>query len=174
MIRSLIYCLPACLLAWALCLWFLLCGADRHRAMMPRCRWGFSNLFVLLWRELLRITSAALETTPAPEWEQRVLSNHQTIICMQNTFRTILSVCSNIQTAAREALKHEDVHFAPQLVSCQVWRGGRWSLCTPWQERWRWTAFATVIPLWSIPSSTAWGSLFARAWRPGWRGEEAG
>lgn len=41
--------------------------------MMPRCRWGFSNLFVLLRRELLRITSAALETTPAPEWERSVL-----------------------------------------------------------------------------------------------------
>ena len=64
----------------------------------------FSNLFVLLWRELLRITSAPLQTTPTPEWEQSVLlcfaikSSNNHLYAKHISYH--LCVCLNIQTSS--------------------------------------------------------------------------
>lgn len=100
---------------------------------MPRCRWGFSNLFVLLRRELLRITSAALETTPAPEWERSVLlrfaikssNNH---LYAKHIFALFCQCVRNIQSAAHESFKKKTRMFILlhnlSPVRCDVGEGG--------------------------------------------------
>lgn len=100
---------------------------------MPRCRWGFSNLFVLLRRELLRITSAALETTPAPEWERSVLlrfaikssNNH---LYAKHISHCFVSVFETFRRQHTEALKKKTRMFILlhnlSPVRCDVGEGG--------------------------------------------------
>ncbi|KAA8577895.1 hypothetical protein FQN60_002502 [Etheostoma spectabile] len=68
----------------------------------------------------------------------------------------------NITVASESIVSDAFLAVAADIFSTGVtWE--RWFLCMPWQEPWQWTVFATVIQLWSIPLSTAWGSLSARA-----------